>query len=391
MENMFFLNFIISIACLSCTVWVYLLVFRHQFWLSSQVLKNDKSLPDDEWPDVVVVIPARNEAETIEAVVKSHLENDYQGKLDLIVVDDQSSDGTGNLIRALGCNRAHVIAGKDLPDGWSGKLWAVNNGLDAVNKIAPNATYVLLTDADIEHAQGSLSKLISKAIREEHAMVSIMAMLDARGFWGGLLMPTFIFFFQKLYPFPAINDPSSKVGGAAGGCMLIERSVLHEIGGVETIKGDLIDDCALGLALKDPNGAKRSIWLGFDDGIVSLRDNRELHTIWKMVTRTAFTQLRFSSVLLIGAVIGMALTYLVAPLVWITLPLHGSTLAVFLSGLAYFGMMLAYMPTLNRYKKSWLWALILPLSAVVYTVMTIASAFNHWRGRGGAWKGRTYS
>ena len=388
---MTFLDFLICVTGVSCLIWVYLLVFHHRFWLANQVLKTSVTLRDGEWPDVVVIIPARNEAETIEMVAKSHLENEYQGKLDLIVVDDQSSDGTGDLVRALGSNRAHVIAGKDLPNGWSGKLWAVNHGLAAVNEIAPNASYVLLTDADIEHAPGTLSKLVSKAVQEEQAMVSIMAMLDARGFWGGLLMPAFIFFFQKLYPFPAINNPTSKIGGAAGGCMLIERKALDEIGGVETIKGDLIDDCALGKALKDPKGAKRSIWLGFDDGIVSLRDNRELHTIWKMVARTAFTQLQFSSLLLVGAVIGMALTYLVAPIAFLTLSLHGSILASTLGALAYLGMTLAYTPTLRRYKKSALWALILPLSAIVYMMMTISSALNHWRGRGGAWKGRTYS
>ncbi|MEP3231242.1 MAG: glycosyltransferase [Hyphomicrobiales bacterium] len=388
---MTFLDFIIFVTGLSCAIWIYLLVFHHRFWLSNQVLKASAPLRDEEWPDVVVIIPARNEAETIEAVAKRHLENEYQGQLDLIVVDDQSSDGTGDLVRALGSNRAHVIEGKDLPDGWSGKLWAVNNGLVAAKEIAPKASYVLLSDADIEHAPGTLSKLVSKAVQEEQAMVSIMAMLDARGFWGGLLMPAFIFFFQKLYPFPAINHPASKIGGAAGGCMLIERKALDEIGGVETIKGDLIDDCALGKALKDPNGAKRSTWLGFDDGVVSLRDNRELHTIWKMVARTAFTQLRFSSLLLLGSVIGMALTYLVAPMVFLTLSLHGSILASTLGALAYVGMTLAYTPTLRRYKKSPLWALILPLSAIVYMMMTISSALNHWRGRGGAWKGRTYS
>ena len=388
---MTFLDFIICVSGLSCFIWIYLLVFHHRFWLSNQVLKPGSQLRDGEWPDVVVIIPARNEAETIELVAKSHLENEYQGKLDLIVVDDQSSDGTGNLVRALGSNRAHVIEGKDLPSGWSGKLWAVNNGLEAAQEIAPNAAYVLLTDADIEHAPRTLSRLVAKAAQEEKVMVSIMAMLDARGFWGGLLMPAFIFFFQKLYPFPAINNPASAIGGAAGGCMLIERKTLDEIGGVETIKGDLIDDCALGKALKDPNGAKRSIWLGFDDGIVSLRDNRELHTIWKMVARTAFTQLKFSNLLLVGSVLGMALTYLAALMVIISLPLHGSNLAFFLGLLAYFGMVLAYVPTLRRYKKSWLWALILPLSAIVYMMMTISSALNHWRGRGGAWKGRTYS
>ncbi|MEP1443293.1 MAG: glycosyltransferase [Hyphomicrobiales bacterium] len=388
---MSFLDFFVIVTGFSCVIWIYLLVFHQRFWLSNQVLGGDDVLQDGEWPSVVVVIPARNEAETIGAVAKSHLANDYQGRLDLIVVDDQSSDGTGELVRALDDNRAHVIAGKDLPHGWSGKLWAVNNGLEAAKKIAPDADYVLLTDADIEHAPGTLAKLVTKAVREEQAMVSIMAVLDTRGFWGGLLMPAFIFFFQKLYPFPAINNPASKIGGAAGGCMLIERKALEAIGGVETIKGDLIDDCALGKALKDPKGAKRSIWLGFDEGIVSLRDNRELHTIWKMVARTAFTQLQFSSFLLIGSVIGMALTYLVAPIAFLTLPLHGSILAATLGALAYFGMTLAYTPTLRRYKKSQLWALILPLSAVVYMMMTVSSALNHWRGRGGAWKGRTYS
>lgn len=378
----------------SCIIWVYLIAFNGWFWLANQVLDAASGQRQAIWPAVVAVIPARNEAESISAVTKSHLATNYPGDFSLIVVDDQSNDGTGDIVRALGAGSkrdVHVISGKTLPEGWSGKIWAVHNGLQAAETLVPEAAYVLLTDADITHAPDALEKLVHKAEHDKRVLVSVMAHLDARGLWGALLMPAFIFFFQKLYPFASTNNAKSSAAGAAGGCMLINRAVLEEIGGVESIQGSLIDDCSLAHALKDPKGAKRSIFLGFDDGVVSLRDNRALNTIWKMVARTAFTQLGFSKLALIGALVGMVLTYLIAPIAFFTLPLHGSILACTLGLVAWFLAMAAYRPTLARYKKNRLWALLLPLSAMIYMAMTFSSAFNHWRGKGGAWKGRTYS
>lgn len=375
-------------------VWIYLIGFNGRFWRADEVL--GETLPEAGFvpPAVVAVIPARNEAENIAAAVESHLASSYPGPFTVIVVDDQSEDGTGDIVRKLGRDGAravHAVAGKPLPEGWSGKLWAVHNGLEAARTLAPEAAYVLLTDADIVHAPATLTKLVGKAEHEKRALVSVMAHLDARGFWGSLLVPAFIFFFQKLYPFPLVNDTKSATAGAAGGCMLIDRRALDAIGGVAGIRGSLIDDCGLAAALKDPKGARRPVWLGFDAGVVSLRDNRRLATIWKMVARTAFTQLRFSGVLLFGATIGMALTYLAAPFAFVALPLHGSALAFLFATASFLLAMIAYLPTLRRYGKSPFWALLLPLAASFYMLMTISSALDRWRGRGGAWKGRTYS
>ncbi|MEO1066067.1 MAG: glycosyltransferase [Pseudomonadota bacterium] len=387
------------LTTLSLLIWLYLLFFNGWFWLSDQKLEGVEQDTGAVWPEVVAVIPARNEAETIGAVVSSHMATDYSGAFSIIVVDDQSDDGTGDIVRSLAESRMAgsalrpvvVAEGKPLPEGWSGKLWAVHTGLQAAEETAPDAAYVLLTDADIVHAPETLRKLVAKAERETRALVSVMAHLDARGVCGSLLMPAFIFFFEKLYPFRSTNDPASKIAGAAGGCMLVKRDVLAEIGGVEAIRGNLIDDCALALKIKDPTRAKRSIWLGFDPGVVSLRDNQDLATIWKMVARTAFTQLRFSTLALVGAVVGMVVTYLVGPLAFLTLPLHGNGLAFTLGTWVWIFMMIAYAPTLFLYKKALYWALLLPVSACFYMAMTISSALNHWRGAGGAWKGRTYS
>jgi len=381
-------------TALSGIIWIYLIAFNGAFWLADEELEDASGDMGFTFPPVVGVIPARNEAETIGRVVANHLATAYPGDFSLIVVDDQSADGTGDIVRSLGegAKRAlHVVGGLPLPEGWSGKLWAVHNGLQAAKALVPGASYVLLTDADIMHAPDILQRLVGKAVREKRALVSVMAHLHARGFCGSLLMPAFIFFFQKLYPFRSTNNIKSPVAGAAGGCMLIERAILEEIGGVESVRGNLIDDCALAHALKDPKGAKRAIWLGFDAGIVSLRDNRALSTIWKMVARTAFTQLRFSTLALIGAVIGMVVTYLAGPLAVFTFAQHGSYLVSALGFIAWSLAMMDYYPTLKRYQKPLFWVLFLPLSATFYTAMTVSSALNHWRGKGGAWKGRIYA
>ncbi|MEM8837124.1 MAG: glycosyltransferase [Pseudomonadota bacterium] len=380
------------LTALSCAIWIYLIFFNCWFWLSNVRLGEAEDL--QEWPEVVAVIPARNEAESISSVVAAHMKTNYPGRFSVIVVDDQSDDGTGDLARKAGqgaTRTLHVIDGKPLPEGWSGKLWAVNTGLNAAETLEPNASYVLLTDADIVHAPDVLQRLVYEAYQNDRALVSIMAKLDARGFWGGLLIPAFIFFFQKLYPFPSTNDSKRKVAGAAGGCMLVERMRLREIGGVESVRNTLIDDCSLAERLKLGGRERRAIFLGFDEGVQSLRDNRALQTIWKMVSRTAFTQLGFSTLALIGTVFGMFLIYLVGPLAFFTLPLHGSGLAFTLGSWAWFAAIVAYAPTLRLYRKPLYWALLLPLSGVLYTAMTISSAVAYWRGKGGLWKGRTYA
>lgn len=354
----------------SALAWAVLLLARGGFW------RADRRLPavpaPGDWPAVTTVIPARNEAATIAEVVAAHRASGYPGAFQVVVVDDSSGDGTGALARAAG---AEVVTAPPLPAGWSGKLWALETGLRGVA-----TDWVLLTDADIRHAPGTLARLVAFAEAEGLAMVSLMARLDARGVWGRLLIPAFVFFFQKLYPFGWVNDPRRATAGAAGGCVLIRAEALAAIGGIAAMRGALIDDCTLAARVK---ATGRAIWLGLaQDEIVSLRDNRRLGSVWTMVARTAFTQLGHSGWRLAGAVAGMALVYLVP----VAAVLTGRP-----EGLAVWAAMgLAYAPTVRLYGLSWGWALTLPAAALLYTAMTVDSARAHWSGRGGAWKGRTY-
>ncbi len=369
--------------------WIVLLAAWGGFWRADQRLDGQ---PGDAsaaraWPAVVAVIPARDEAATIGSVVRAHRRSDYPGGYAVVVVDDGSTDGTGGIARAAG---AHVVTAPPLPEGWSGKLWAVQAGVAEAARLSPGAAYVLLTDADIMHAPDTLRRLVALAEARGLALVSLMARLDARGLWGGLLVPAFVFFFQMLYPFPWVNRPGHRVTGAAGGCVVVRRDALEGIGGIASIRGALIDDCTLAARIKrGPPG--RAIWLGLADReVVSLRDNRRLATIWTMVARTAFTQLHHSALLLAGTVAGLVLVFLAPP----GLLLAGLTGAgwwpALAGALAWAAMAVAYMPTLRLYGRPVWHALALPVAAALYGAMTLSSALGHWRGRGGAWKGRTY-
>ncbi len=375
-------------AALSAAIWAGLLLARGRFWRADQRLPD---APDPgNWPDVVAVIPARDEAESIAEVVAAHAATDYPGRFALVVVDDASSDGTPDLARAAAAGsgrEVHVIAAPDLPAGWTGKLNAVAAGVRAAGEIAPEARWLLLTDADIRHAPGTLRRLVALGEARGLTLVSLMARLDARGLWGGLLIPAFVFFFQKLYPFPLVNDPRSRVFGAAGGCMLVRRAALEAGGGIAAIRDRVIDDCALGGLLK----RQGTVWLGLADReAVSLRDNRALSSIWSMVARTAYTQLRHSPLLLAGTVLGMALTYLAGPLAVLLAPFHGNWPAALLGALAWSLMALAWAPTLRLYARPLWQGFLLPVAGLLYTGMTISSAIAHWKGRGGRWKGRSY-
>lgn len=381
------------IAMLSLLAWLYLLFFHGAFWRADQRLA-PQAPSLERWPDVVIVIPARNEAETIAEVVRSHSATDYGGAVRLIVVDDSSDDGTGDIARKAadgGRVQTEIVAAPPLGPGWSGKLWALNAGLARAAEVMPEARYVLLTDADIVHAPSTLGRLVAKAETEGLALASLMARLDARGFWGALTIPAFIFFFQKLYPFPRVNDPTQKMAAAAGGCVLVRRDALDAIGGVAAIKGALIDDCSLAAEIKgDP--PSRPIWLGLaEDAVVSRRDNRALGSVWSMVARTAFTQLRYSLWLLIGSTLGMALIYLAPPVAFFVGLAGGDDLAAAVGGAAWLLSAGAYAPTLQLYRLPMSAGLALPFTAALYMAMTISSAVRHWRGAGGRWKGRVYS
>jgi hopene-associated glycosyltransferase HpnB len=312
----------------------------------------------------------------------------------VIVIDDGSTDGTADIARAAASGSAReleIVTAPPLPEGWTGKLWAVDNGLRRAKEIAPDAKYALLADADIALARDTLSRLVAKAEDENLALASLMARLDARGPWASFLIPAFIYFFQKLYPFPRANDPDDNMAAAAGGCMLARRDAIDGIGGIARIRHALIDDCAFAKAIKDLTPSTK-IWIGLaSDEAISLRDNRELSSIWNMVARTAYAQLHYSPLLLAGTVLGMALVYLAAPLIFLTAFWHWNLAALFYAAVACALMGYTYWPTLRLYGRAPWEAALQPIAAGLYTAMTISSALRHRRGEGGQWKGRTYS
>lgn len=380
------------VAAAALGAWLYLTFCRGQFWRASERLGN---VPAPlVWPDIVAVIPARNEAATIGAVIAAHLANDYQGKFSVVLADDGSADGTADIARraAEGNDRPlDIVATPDLTTGWTGKLWALETAIQKAKEIAPGAKYYLFCDADILLARDTIHRLVAKAEGENLAMTSLMARLDAKGHWGALLIPAFIYFFQELYPFPRINDPSENTAGAAGGCMLVRSDALSAIGGVESIKSALIDDCALARRIKDITPSTK-IWLGLaQDEAISLRDNSSLSSIWTMVARTAYAQLGYSPLLLAGAMIAMALIYLAPPLIILTIGSHWSMIAIYYALIAWALMAYTYWPTLKLYDRPPWEAAFLPAAAALYTAMMISSALRHWQGQGGQWKGRIYT
>ena len=380
------------VAAASLAAWIYLVVFHGFFWRADQRLPATVTVEPDLWPDVVAVIPARDEAPVIGAAVESLLKQDYPGEVRVVVVDDASQDGTGYAAEAAAkrieaADRLSVIAAPPLPPGWSGKLWAVSNGVAA----APaNRRYLLLTDADIVHAPDALKRLVAKAETGPPEggldLVSLMVKLHCESFAERLLIPAFVFFFQKLYPFPWVNERAISTAGAAGGCMLVRREALERAGGIAAVKGALIDDCALAAALKK----KGAIWLGLADKSASARRYPAIADVWRMVARSAYTQLRHSPTLVAGTAVGMLLLYAVPPLWLVLCPFFGAWTAAAMGAAAFALMLYAYRPTWELYRGDDPAIVLLPLAAMLYTAMTVDSALRHARGKGGAWKGRTY-
>jgi hopene-associated glycosyltransferase HpnB len=373
------------LAALGLAAWVYLVFFRHGFWRTRERLPAAPA--PARWPAVAVVVPARDEAETIAATLASLLAQDYPGSLSVTLVDDGSSDGTGDIARALAARDARlgVVPGTKLPAGWSGKLWAVETGLRAASA---EAEYVFLTDADTVHASASLRRLVAHACASGRDMVSLMVRLSCASSWERLLTPAFVFFFQMLYPFAAVNDDRNRTAGAAGACVLVRRDALARAGGIAAIRDALIDDCALAAALKRSGGR---LWLGLADDSESLRRYAVLSEFWAMVARTAYTQLHYSPLLLLGTVLAMAVIYLGPPLLlgcglalgaWPMAGLAGAALAL---------MLASFRPILRYYQLPAWRTLTLPVVALLYLGMTMDSARRHWGGRGGGWKGRHYA
>jgi hopene-associated glycosyltransferase HpnB len=366
---------------LADAAWVYLLAGHGMFWRTDQLLPAEP-VPA-AWPDVVAVIPARNEAAILPQTLPTLLTQEYQGQLTVLLVDDESSDGTADVAAALGAarpGRLRVIAGQPAPAGWAGKVWAMAQGLRA----AGGAELVLFTDADIAYAPGALSALVRAA--GGRALVSQMALLRTDATAERLLIPAFVYFFAQLFPFRRVNKRGKRTAAAAGGCMLVRRRALEAAGGLGPIRGARIDDVALGALLKSAGG---DCWLGFSADVVSRRPYSGVAEIWDMVARSAYTQLRYSPVVLAGTVAGMAILYL--------LPAAAALAGlVLLSGwlcVAGFGawviMSVTYVPVLRLYRLSPVRAVCLPVIGALYTAMTISSASRYYAGQGGEWKGRT--
>ena len=333
---------------------------------------------------MAVIVPARNEAEVIGRAVSSLLRQDFDGELRLFVVDDNSTDGTASAARAAAAMLAsagtlNVIHGSALPPGWTGKVWAMHQGWQAAREVHPD--YVLLTDADIEHAPDHLSRLIAQAENGRYGLVSLMVKLHCETLAEKFLIPAFVYFFFLLYPPMRIANSQSRVAGAAGGCMLVRSEALEKIGGVESIRQEIIDDCALATKIKDSG---ERLWLGATRETRSLRTYRIFSEIRDMIARTAFNQLRHSALLLVACIAGMLLTFAVPlALLW------SSNKTVGWIGLATCVMMLAtYVPILRLYRVNILSAVTLPLAALFYMYASIFSAWNYWRHKGGEWKGR---
>jgi hopene-associated glycosyltransferase HpnB len=368
---------LVALGGLVAAIWAYLLLGRGFFGSTRLAAPTPEPA---HYPRVVAVIPARNEAEGVGRAVASLLDQDYPGDFSIVLVDDHSNDGTAEVAREVARGREDrftIVAARSLPGGWTGKLWALSEG---VRQIASPPDLYLFTDADIAHHRTNLRELVARLEAEQRDMVSLMVKLHCASFAEKFLIPPFVFFFALLYPFSWSNNPRRATAAAAGGCVLLRRSAYERIGGYAAIRGELIDDCALAAAVKKSGG---SIWLGLTHGTESLRLYPEIADIWNMVARTAYTQLQYSPLLLAGTVLGLVLTYL-AP---VFLLFAGGTAA--LLGLAAWIIMAAiYAPMLRFYGRSLLWAPLLPAAASVYLGATIASAWRHWRGRGGQWKGR---
>jgi hopene-associated glycosyltransferase HpnB len=362
-------------------IWLGLLLAHGKFWTADQ--RDDRDVPPApaSWPSVVAVVPARDEADVIARSIGSLLAQDYAGEFRVILVDDSSSDGTAAVARAeaerLGRGgRLQVLAGEPLPAGWTGKLWAVHQGTLEAEALGPK--YLWLTDADIGHAPDNLRALVARAEASNLVLTSLMAELHCRTLPERFLIPAFVFFFQMVYPFARVNRPGP-VGAAAGGVMLAEREALKRAGGIAAIRKALIDDCALGALMKQQG----PIWLGLTHRATSLRPYETIGQIGRMVSRSAYAQLDYSPLKLIGVVLGMGLVYM-APIAAI---LSGGAPAVL--GLAtYLLMAFSFQPMLRFYRVSPLWGLALPAIGLAYTVFTVQSAVQMWRGRGGLWKGR---
>ncbi len=365
----------VLIAFFALAGWLYLLVGRGGFWLARE--RDDRPQPPQPatWPSVMAVIPARDEAASIGQTVRSLLAQGYPG-LRIIVVDDASQDGTGDLAHAAG---ATVVQGQPLLAGWTGKVWALKQGVAEALRGEP-PRYLLLTDADIDYAPGALKRIVARAEAGRTALTSVMVKLSCESPAERAFIPAFVFFFQMLYPFARVNRPEFATAAAAGGCMLVRSDALQETGGIDGIRGALIDDCALAAQLK----SEAPIWLGLTESVRSTRSYPGVQPIRVMVTRSAYAELDYSPLRLVVATLGMALMFLSGPL----LAVFASGMTALIGAAVWLMMGIAFQPTLRLYRLNPLWGFALPLIALVYMIWTIESAWQCAQGQGGQWKGR---
>ena len=371
-----------ALAVIVAVIWAYLLIARGQFWRAS--VRDTVAPPRPQrWPAVAAIVPARNEAETIAASVESLLKQNYPGPLSVIVVDDDSNDGTAEIARAAARaagGSVTVIASGGPPAGWTGKLWAQQQGIAAAEAARPD--YLLLTDADIVLAPDTLSWLIAQAVSGHFALTSLMAKLRCVSLAERAHVPAFIYFFAMLYPFSWVYRSDRRTAAAAGGCMLVRAEALASAGGLAAIRNALIDECSLAARLKGVG----PIWLGLTGRVRSIRPYPTLADVAQMISRSAYAQLNYSPWLLAATAAGMGLTFLAPPL----LAIFASGWPQYLGAAAWLAMAASFVPTLRFYRLSVLWAPALPAIAALYLSYTFLSAYRHLRRRGGQWKGRVH-
>jgi hopene-associated glycosyltransferase HpnB len=379
---------IVWTTVVSLAAWCWLLLCQGFFW------RTDVRLPQrrepESWPSVCVVVPARDEAAVLPASLPSLLAQDYPGRAEIVLVDDGSTDGTGELARELA--RRHgglpltVGSPGEPPAGWTGKLWAVRHGIGLARARGPE--YLLLTDADIAHAPDSLRELVAAARTGGFDVVSQMARLRVESLWERLVVPAFVYFFAQLYPFRRIGRRGSRTAAAAGGCVLLRAETAERARIPDAIRHAVIDDVALARAVKGVGG---HVWLGLAERVDSVRPYPRLHDLWRMVSRSAYAQLRHNPLLLLGTVAGLALVYLVPPAAVVTGAVTGDVVTAAVGVAAWAVMAATYVPMLRYYRQPLWLAPLLPFTAFLYLLMTVDSAVQHYRGRGAAWKGRTYT
>lgn len=371
------------IAAISALAWIYLLGFRARFWLGHT--QENGIIEPPRWPSIAAVVPARDEAAVIYSSLQSLLQQQYRGLLSIVVVDDDSQDGTATVAgRAAEMHPRRavtIVASHGLPPGWAGKVWALEQGVATAEK-RYRPDYLLLTDADIVHAPDSVSRLAAHAAAGGYALTSLMAKLNCESVAERSHVPAFIYFFQMLFPFAWVCAPQRATAAAAGGCMLIRADTLRDVGGIGTIRNALIDDCTLARKLK----ALGPIWLGLTDCVRSVRRYDTLTELRRMVSRSAYAQLGYSPWLLIATMLALALVFIAPPLLAIFS--HGLPRLVGLA--AWLAMALSFQPTLRHYRLSPLWGLALPVITFMYALYTLDSAYQHVRKRGGQWKGRVH-